>query len=45
MKESKYIELKEAKWDKWANSLDGKEWEYEIIRQGQNCNNHERTNN
>lgn len=35
MKESKHIELNEAKWDKWANSLDGKGWRYDYLRHGQ----------
>lgn len=35
MEESKHIELNEAKWDKWANSLDGKGWRYDYLRRAQ----------
>ncbi|HEY5122156.1 MAG TPA: class I SAM-dependent methyltransferase [Ignavibacteria bacterium] len=35
MEESKHIELNEAKWDKWANSLDGEGWRYDYLRRGQ----------
>jgi ubiquinone/menaquinone biosynthesis C-methylase UbiE len=35
MKESKYIELNEAKWDKWANSLDRKGLRNYYLRRGQ----------
>jgi ubiquinone/menaquinone biosynthesis C-methylase UbiE len=30
--ESKHIQINEAKWDKWANSLDGKGWRYDYLR-------------
>jgi ubiquinone/menaquinone biosynthesis C-methylase UbiE len=30
--ESKHIQFNEAKWDKWANSLDGKGWSYDYLR-------------
>lgn len=35
MKESKHLEINEAKWDKFANSLDGKGWRYEYLRKAQ----------
>ncbi len=33
--ESKHIQLNEAKWDKWASSLDGKGWRYDYLRNAQ----------
>lgn len=35
MKESKHIKINEEKWDKWAESLDGKGWRYEFLRHSQ----------
>jgi ubiquinone/menaquinone biosynthesis C-methylase UbiE len=35
MNESKHIELNEAKWDKWANSLDNNNWRNYYLRRGQ----------
>ena len=35
MKESEHIKFNEAKWDKWADSLDGKGWRYDYLRHGQ----------
>jgi ubiquinone/menaquinone biosynthesis C-methylase UbiE len=35
MEESKHIELNEAKWDKWANSLDDNTWRNHYLRRGQ----------
>ena len=35
MKESKHIQLNEAKWDKWAESFDGKGWRYDYLRKAQ----------
>jgi len=37
MKESKHIEINEARWDKWASSLDGKGWRYDYLRKCQSC--------
>jgi ubiquinone/menaquinone biosynthesis C-methylase UbiE len=36
MDESKHIQLNEAKWDKWAESIDGKGFKYEYLRRAQN---------
>ena len=30
MKESRHIQLNEAKWDKWAETIDGKGFKYAI---------------
>ncbi|MGH2643929.1 MAG: class I SAM-dependent methyltransferase, partial [Chitinophagaceae bacterium] len=35
MKESKHIAVNEAKWDKWAEKIDGKGWKYEYLRKAQ----------
>ncbi len=35
MEESKHIELNEAKWDKWAHSLDDNTWRNYYLRKGQ----------
>jgi ubiquinone/menaquinone biosynthesis C-methylase UbiE len=36
MKESRHIQLNEAKWDKWAETIDGKGFKYEYLRKAQN---------
>lgn len=33
--EAKHIQLNEAKWDKWASSLDGKGWRADYLREAQ----------
>ena len=33
--ESERLKLNEEKWDKWAKSLDGKNWKYEYLRKAQ----------
>ena len=35
MNESRHIELNEAKWDKWAETADGKGWKYDYLRSAQ----------
>ncbi len=35
MKESEHVKLNEAKWDKWAASIDGKGWRYVYLRKCQ----------
>ena len=34
--EIKHIQSNQAKWDTWANSLDGKGWRYDYLRDAQN---------
>jgi ubiquinone/menaquinone biosynthesis C-methylase UbiE len=33
--EAKHIQRNEAKWDQWANTLDGNGWKYEYLRKAQ----------
>src|SRR5258708_6708825 len=35
MEESKHKQLNEAKWDKWAGTIDGKGFKYEYLRRAQ----------
>jgi ubiquinone/menaquinone biosynthesis C-methylase UbiE len=35
VEDSVHIKKNEAKWDKWAGSIDGKGWKYEYLRQAQ----------
>ena len=35
IEESKHKQLNEAKWDKWANTIDGKSWKYDYLRSAQ----------
>jgi ubiquinone/menaquinone biosynthesis C-methylase UbiE len=35
MKESKHIEINEAKWDGWAESIDGEGFKYDYLRKAQ----------
>jgi ubiquinone/menaquinone biosynthesis C-methylase UbiE len=35
MNESRHIELNKAKWDKWAETADGKGWKYDYLRSAQ----------
>jgi len=35
MEESKHLKLNEAKWDRWAESVDGKGWIYDYLRKAQ----------
>lgn len=35
MKESRHTAVNEAKWDKWADTIDGKGWKYEYLRKAQ----------
>ncbi len=35
MKESKHLQLNQAKWDKWSESMDGKGFRYDYLRKAQ----------
>jgi len=35
MDESKHLQINEAKWDKWAETIDGKSLKYDYLRSAQ----------